>query len=100
MHILPRMNALLDFICMGSVDLRSERGKRKNTSGDGRFGYCDCSIICLNQYTWSKQSVCEQMDSSVTLNIKKNITCNTFYSIECPIIYDPVSKRNNFAYLQ
>ena len=28
---LPQMNVMLDFICIGSVDLRGERRKRKTT---------------------------------------------------------------------
>ena len=32
MHLLPRMNFMLDFICIGSVDLRGARGKRKQNT--------------------------------------------------------------------
>ena len=31
MHILPRMNIMLDFICMGPVVLPGARRKRQNT---------------------------------------------------------------------
>ena len=31
MHLLPLMNAMLDFICVGPVELRGARWKRKNT---------------------------------------------------------------------
>ena len=32
MHLLSRMDVMLDFICMWSVDLRGARGKRNNTT--------------------------------------------------------------------
>ena len=33
MHLLLRMNVMLDFICMGSVDLRGAREKEKKLKG-------------------------------------------------------------------
>ena len=32
MNLLPRMNAMLDFICRSSVELQRTQSKRKNTN--------------------------------------------------------------------
>ena len=37
MHYIPRMNVMLDFICIGLVDLRWAHGKRKKKIQDEKF---------------------------------------------------------------